>query len=592
MFNFGFSRKFLPRFVLISIIAVLFFQCGTFLENRKLNGLNEKYIGQYCSFFPVEATLMGVHSFDDRIDDYSLDSIRKIQSFFQENLNILAEIDTTKLSAGNRANYIALTYRIHEKKSIFQDWKLWQTEANFYSDVLENIVRGVNLHVLDSTTAYVVTMFSRIQDIPVFLNQARENLRDSTVKNIEFAIEQTQSVENYFSSNFIDKLDISTVEKDSLSLILATTLDSLQSFRAFLDKKRALPDNSRPTLSGDKYETYMQMVLNTPVTLDSLKNLLNEQLERYSSEMYKAGKTFFLNNTKSRNAPTGNALIDFMENEIETDALKKNEIIPFCTLTIEHLKRFIDEIWNLPLPLDYNVELVWSNDNIGDPMNLAHFESSGLFEKSPHLFCIMNPIENSQDWIRQLADLRKYNRASLTVSMMLEANLSHYQFWNTQRKQIPVVVQAFPDQVFLKGWPYFLAFKLIESGFGGYDAMLQFVLTKKFVKTLYILQQEIELFKGEISEKDFESHLVETGLFDLEEAHFARQKSMNYPTRAAKVFWGVYQFNKLEDSYRQNLGRDFTFNEFVNKMLRFGPASLAHLNQIAIEEFNSFKDKK
>ena len=585
-----FSRKIFSQFLICVLIILFFFRCGNVLENRKLNQLNDKFLDQFYQYFPVKATLIGFHKYDDNLDDYSLASIKKIQLFFQDNSAKLAKINSLKLSTANKINYHILKTKISENEFEFQTWKKWQTEATFYSDILQNLIRGINLDIIDSTSSNVVTMFGRIQKIPNLLNQGRENLQGINLKNLEFAIEQVQHVENYLSSGFIDKIDISPSQKDSLGQILGTTLDSLQSFRNSLGMKKQASADVSLALIGEKYKDYLNSMRGTQIELDSLKQKLQTEINIYSEVMYQSVISYLSSNNKIRRVSDNKTLIDLMNDNIEKEALKKDEIIPFCTLTIEHLKRFIDEIWNLSLPLNYNVKLIWSNDELSHPLKLAYFESQGFLGASPHLFCMMNSIDSNQDWIRQLANLRKYNKSSLIATMMLEANLSHYQYWSNNRQQIPVLAQSFPNKFFLQGWPYFLAFKLLESGYRGYDAKLHYVVFKNYIKMLQIALIEIQFYRGKITLKQFEQQLIKSLLFNREEAQVALEQSMVNPGQALMVFWGVHQLNDLEKVYRESLGRNFDFNKFVEETLYYGPVSLLYLKQLAVEKFLSKKE--
>ncbi len=581
------SMKIFSIFFIFIFNGLLTIGCGGFFENRKLNQIQTEFFEQYCEFFPAEATLIGVHKYDDKLGNYGPESIPKMDSFFQEFSGKLADIDSLKLSETNKLNYQILNSKLNEKKFEFQRWKRWQNQATFYGDILQNIVQGMEFHLIDSSYSHVLNMANRFQEMPNLLFQARENLKDLNLADLSFALDQLTHVEDYFTFRFIDKIAVSSSRKDSLEHNLAPVLDSLQSFRKFLESQKTETAIDSVPLEGEEYKDLLNIQFGGQFQLDSLVKILQNEIDIQSKTMYLSAISCLSDKKRIRRIPNEKKIIELMDEEVEKEALKKNEIMPFSVSAIEDLKRFIDEIWNVSLPLDYNVRLIWSNSEMSHPMTLAHFETSGFFDATPHLYCILKPVEGDQDWIRQLANLRKYNKPTMTATMMLEANLSHFKFWSDHREQIPMLAQAFPNQTFLRTWPYFLAFKLLESGYGGYDEKLQFVVLKKYIKTLHNALKEIQYYKGDITKSQFEQHLLKTGLFNREEAIFAFRNGLVHPGQALHVFWGMRQFNQLENIYRDHLKRNFNFNEFIEKTLLKGPVSIKIIKNLAIETFAS-----
>lgn len=581
------SMKIFYLFFIFIFTGLLAIGCGGFFENRKVNQIQAEFFEQYCGFFPTEATLIGVHKYDDKLGDYGPDSIQKMDSFFQELSGKLADIDSLKLSETNQLNYHILNSKLNAKKFEFQRWKRWQNQATFYGDILQNIVQGMELHLIDSSYSHVLNMANRFQEMPNLLLQARQNLKDLNVADLSFALDQSTHVEDYFTFRFIDKIAVSSSRKDSLEQNLAPALDSLQSFRKLLEFKKDETLSDSVPLEGDEYQDLLNIQYDGQFQLDSLVKILQNEIDVQSKIMHQTAISYLSDKKRIRRIPNETKIIELMDEEVEKEALKKNEIMPFSVSAIEDLKRFIDEIWNVSLPLDYNVRLIWSNSEMSHPMTLAHFETSGFFDATPHLYCMLKPVEGDQDWIRQLADLRKYNKSTMTATMMLEANLSHFKFWSDNRDKIPMLAQAFPNQTFLRAWPYFLAFKLLESGYGGYDEKLQFVVLKKYIKTLHYALKEIQYYQGDITKNQFEQHLLKTGLFNREEALFAFRNGLVHPGQALHVFWGMRQFNQLENIYRDHLKRNFNFNEFIEKTLLKGPVSIEIIKNLAVEAFAS-----
>ncbi|MFZ5518346.1 MAG: DUF885 family protein [Candidatus Zhuqueibacterota bacterium] len=571
---------------IVSLLAGL--QCHNVLEDRKFDQFIEDFLDRYCQFFPVEATLMGNHRYDNLLENYSPASLKEVHTFLNDNLTALEKVDTLTLTTLNRLNYRILTSKIHEKQFELQEMKRWRTDATFYSDVLEDLVRGISLHAKDSTQFHALLLSERIEKIPVLLSQARENLISPDPVTYDLAAQRIERVENSLPS-VIDNLPLSSIERDSLASVVARISNALLDFRLHLSSLSAVRGVSAPAYPGQQYENYLHSFLVAPVPLDSVIHSLQREIDRRSDEMVRAAQTFVTDTSEMKPACDEEALLQLLENAVQSDVLQTDVILPFCAFTIDQMKRFIDEIWNLPLPLNYHIDLEWSNDAFAFPLKLAYFEPQGFFDESLHFFCRVNPVKDNQDWIMQLAAQRKYNQSSITAAMLLEANVGHFAYWKENRHQIPILARAFPNPVFLAGWPYYLAFKLLESGFRGYDAKLQYVVLKNYLRVLHLALAETRFYSGAMTHQNVEKYLMSTRLFDAVEVQLAREQMLNHPAQSLFVFWGVRQFQELESQCRNQSGLDFSFNGFISKMIRYGPVSPAYVKRLANEEFQAKK---
>jgi len=567
---------------IVSMLAGL--QCHSVLEDRKFNLFVESFLDRYCQLFPVEATLMGNHRYDHLLESYSPESLQEIQSFLNDHRMMLEKIDTLTLTTQNRLNHHILSSKIREKEFELQTMKKWRIDATFYSDVLDDLVRVMRLHENDSTQFHAHILSQRLEKIPALLSQAIENLMTPDPATLAQAMQHIEQAENSLPI-VIDNLPFSWAERDSLAPYVARTLSSLQDFRLHFSSLSGEQGVSRPVYPGKNYESYVHLFLLAPTPLDSMMHLLQTEIDRYSNEMVRAAKSYATDTSLMKPPYDEEALLQGLEIAVQSDVLPKEEILPICAVTIDQMKRFIDEIWNVSLPLNYHIDLDWSRDEFAFPLKLAYVERQGFFDESPRFFCRVNPVKDTQDWIMQLAGLKKYNLSSITAAMLLEANVGHYAYWHENQRQIPMLARAFPDPVFQAGWPQYLAFKLLESGFRGYDARLKYVVFKNYVKTLHIALTEQHFYSGTMTSRDVEKYLMTVGLFDKDEARLAQEQMLNRPAHAFFVFWGVYQFREMESLCRSQAGHDFSFNGFISNMIHNGPVSPVYLKRLATEEF-------
>lgn len=582
-----FSNK--HRIKIFFIIAFLLVNCSKYAENKKFNQLSEKFLKQYCLFYPVQATQIGIQGNDDKLNDYAVKNINERIQTLNFFLQQAALIDTNKLSDINKINYAILSSQLKIEQFELKRWKRWQNDATLYTLTIYNALIGLTLHNKDTTVDRAQDLFTRLKLIPDFLNQDKNNLQLVNSINLITAIDHVEKLKRIIAFRLSDKFLVNQSILDTLVRQCEITVDSLESFKKFLESKmKSAPDRSL-AMTPELYETYINLILHDEVQLQELIEWINSDCQIFYDDILNTSIEILSERNKSNEHVKHDNLIEKIDTEIEKQILNKNEIIPYCYDTIDEIKRFIDEIWNLSLPINYSIQIEWAEADIINPLKLAYLEKPGLLEKGTQFYCLLNPISNDGDWIQQLSILRNYNKPALKVTMMLETIASHYQIWLERIDKIPAFAKIFPDQIFLNSWSYYLAFSMLDAGFGGYDSELRYMLLKEYVRVLQVAKVEIQYYLQQLSLQQLERLLMESKLFTRNEIDKVRKEIVRSPGQFLTIYWGVRKLKGLEKNCRKMLGPKFNLNTFFQRTLRQGPIPIELVEQQVITQFQTDK---
>lgn len=575
------------KLLYVFILFISLVNCANIIENKKFDQVSKDFLNHYFQFYPVEATLMGNHDYDHRLNNLGEENVEKLLRFLKSTAKKIAAIDTSKLSNKNKINYQILSFQLKLHLFDLEQRRRWQNDANYYTELIYDAIDGLKFHTRDTTENLTRNLISRLDQVPNLLVQAKKNLMPNDIMNINTAIEHIDNQKRIIAFQLPDNFKVTSFLIDTLNKKTETVVDSLDSFRKFLESKIKAPVDRALAMSSETYQDYVNLICDEKITLGDLVNLLEVDYQKYYDALGNAINRIS-SEPKHSKQPTSNAnSIERINDEVEKQSLNKDEIISYCQENVNNIKRYIDEIWNISLPIDYNVQIDWINDDRAIGPNLAYFEKPGLLEPTPQFYCFLKPISNDRDWIQQLSQLRYYNKPAVKVAMLIQANPIHYQVWIKKLEKLPILARAFPDQNFLNAWQYYFVFAMLEAGFEGYDPELQYVFLKNYLKTLLLAKAEIQFYLQKLTHQQLEQFLLDSNMFKKNEVAEAYKQINCSPGYALSICWGVKQFKELEQACRAEVGPHFSQKEYFHLLLNQGPIAIKVLKLELMNHFFS-----
>ena len=572
------------KFSLVLILLVCLINCSNFFDNRKFNRVTRDFLEVYFQSFPVQATLMGNHDYDDQLNQFNQDDIENIIRFFKLTTEKIAAIDINKLSNQNKANFQILASQLEIHLFELERRKRWQNDAAFYLQKIYDAVHGLEIYHSDTTEQRTRNLIARLDQVPKLLIEAKKNLSPSEITNLTLAIDRIDNLSRIIAFQLSSQFVVTTSLVDTLNQKSEMVVDSLENFKLFLESRLNTSTNQSLPMTPEMYQVYVNLFFDKKIKLDEIINLIDADYQKYYDEVLDLSNTI-LNKSKKRNAfARGNYSIDAVYDEIQNQSLNKDEIIPFCFEKIKDIKRFIDEIMNLSIPLEFDIQLAWSEDNYLPIFKLAEFDRPGLLDPETRFHCYLKPILNERDWYQQLSQLRDYNKPSLEAIMVIEAIPIHYHGWLKKLNDVPVLAKAFPDQTFVNGWHYYFAFSLLNIGYKGYDPELKYMLLRDYLRNLLLAKVEIQYYLQQFSRQQQERVLLKSKLFKKNEMSSVFNQINIAPGKALSVFRGLKQQEQLEHTCRIQTGPHFSFKEFLKHLLAPGPIPFELIKQNVVKK--------
>ena len=164
--------------IFISSIAIFFTTCKKDRTHKEFVQLTQSYLDYHIKLNPIKASLLGIHQFDGRLDDWSAESITaKIKNLkaFQKDL---LKLDLTSLSRADKIDYSILKSHLSSEIWNLEHYRIWERSPAFYHsqirDAITTITRQTKL-----TEKECQNLISRLKKVPQLLAQEKANLQNS-----------------------------------------------------------------------------------------------------------------------------------------------------------------------------------------------------------------------------------------------------------------------------------------------------------------------------------------------------------------------------------------------------------------------------
>ena len=536
-----------------------------------MSKLTTEFVNWYGKSFPVESTYMKVFNNDHLIDDLSAKNIKKTVTELQAFSKRLTNIDTSKLNLQNKADYFLLTEQVKLKLFDYNVRKIWQQDAYFYVYILNNAIEGLMLQVDDSTSQVSQNLLRRLKRIPLYLSQAKQNLISIDKGNLECTLDKLDDLQKLIAFQLPTIFSKDSVSLDSLNYLVDIVSDSLLSFRKFITGNQIELKTEISNLETDDYLKLLKILIDKDVKIKELTEAIKTDYQQIYNELVQIARGYFRQNDVPVENISPGRLIRLMDEEIEKEIPLKDQILDFSQGTLEYMKLFIEDVTNWELPVDFELKFDWKVTGYKFPEKLLFLEPVSLLCNQVKFRCRLTPVTGDHDLFEQLALLRGYNKPGFKKMLLVEAFPVHYHYWFKHLKELSPAVRAFPDQSFLKGWPYYFALVMVKSGYGGYDPKIKFVLLKKIAQIYFYAYTEIEYYANRLERSQLTKMFTDNPLFPKSIMKHIDYKLSCFPAQDLIVYWGIKNFQQLEKEYQQKKGTSFAFRNFLRLILKLGP---------------------
>ena len=558
------------KVIAASPIAILAIACANRSANAPASGdaafksLASEVLQDFYHRHPSAATLLGVHTYDDRLEDFSaaaIDAEATADSAFRARL---VAVDTSALSLEQQLDRQQLIHAMDAAILNDRVIKPWAQNADSYSSGITNAAYVVMERNYAPAAQRLAALVSREKAMVGALAEARKNLVNPPKIFTEIASEQIDGNIKFFQNDvpaaFKDVTD--TAALGAFKQSNAAVMKALADYKRFLQHDLLPKSNGTYALGADTYAKALAANEMVTVPLDRLLQIAESDRAKNEAAFQVAAKQI----DPSRPA-------DSVLASLQSDHPQADKLLGTTQNMLDSLRQFLVDHHVVTIPPGEPAH-VKETPPFMRSTTTASMDTPGPFETAK-LQGYYNMTLPDPRWPKKEQDsyMDGWYYAAISNVSVHEVYPGHYiQF--LYAKSFPTDVRkVFSANTNAEGWAHYDEQMMLDEGFHANDpkyrlAQLQDALLRdvRFIAGIKMHTQGLSV--------DDATKLFET------EGHQPHPVAVEEAKRGTgDPLYGYYTMGKLmilklRDDYKAKEGSAYTLQGFHDAFLKLGPLPL------------------
>jgi uncharacterized protein (DUF885 family) len=520
--------------------------------------------------FPVFSSDSGLHTWDNRLTDFSPGKINERNQHVRKLLDQVRAMPGAKWPKEDRI-----------------DWLLFRSQlenSDFGSRILQSENRDPQVYVGECSTGIfsllkkeydtpqkrAAAATERLKAMPAMLAQGEKNLQKPVKLFAKLAIESARSIDPLFNESLMTLArDLSPAERDALVIARDAALVAIHGFADRLEKRVPTMVDFAP-MGTANYNYYLKHVLLLPLDAEQVAMLGRAELARYRAleSLLPDPSLADPNPARSKNIPPDQAsfLAAYESREQEMISfIKEHKLVTIP----DYLGRF--EIRQLPE--------AFKPTSPGGFMN-----PPGVYDKDPAGFFFIptyNP-ESKNFYIRAaIEDPRPILGHEGIPGHFMQLSIANH-LTNEIRRQ-------HGDGVFVEGWALYGEEMLMRTGLYPENSAAQGQILRLSRYRSARIGVDVNLHTGKWTFEQAVQYFMEAGGLDREAAEGEAAGAASSPTQKISYIVGKWQIMNLLGRYRDKAGANFQLGQFHDDLIRNGSLPLSIVEWILLDDATSIE---
>ena len=519
-------------------------------------------LGYLHETHPTYATLDGVHTHDDLLEDFSRPAVEAEAHALSGYLRRLGDINPDGLTGIERLEHGMLASHIRSRMFELEEVRTWERNPQQYADIIATSLASQALFTHASAPERARRVLSKLRQTPRLIQAARDNVKDPPGIFVKVGIETMRGVLTFIEQD-LPRAFSNVDDLHLLGDLADAQTEALQAVGAYvesLEKEIAPRARASFRLGREKFEQKVKLDEGLSVPVDRLLAIATREL--------KATQDAFKRVAGRMNG--GDPLETWARMKAGHPA--PGELVANGRDQLNELKTYLERQALITLPPGEPITVAPTPEFYR--WSFASMWTPGPFESKPsRAYYYLTDVDRSWPEDRQQEHLRDYNYPtlwSISIHEVYPGHFLHYQHLRRVESKARKSIMFAPAS-FVEGWAHYCEQMMIEAGFGREDhgvelgqlaealiRLVRFIVGIRLHAEDLSVEQGVRLFREEAYMEEASARReAERGTFD--------------PTYLVYSV-GKLMLLKLRQDYKQQQGKAFSLRTFHDTLLGNGTA--------------------
>lgn len=543
----------------------------------------KNYLEESFQMRPMDASRLGDHRFDDRLDDISQAARAKWLAHAKTTLTALPQkVAYEKLSRAAQIDFEILQQELVRNIWLMEHTDAFANDPRVYGDYANDCIYQLLVQSTLPKETNVKNCIARMAQIPKLLLAARESLKNPPRSILETAIRQNRGSIAFFESGVFELVG-KTAQQAELKAATVPVVTALKQHQEFLESR--LPTaNGEWRLGKEKFARKLELVLDAGLTADQVLADAEAEFARVRSDMYVVARQLWHRYYPKTPLPPDDAegrrqTVSLVVAAVSHEHGKPEELVADTQATVSRITSFIREHDILRLPEPDRCQII-EMPEFRRGNSLAYLDPALPLDPQGASYYAISPPPADWDANRRRSFLEEYNRHMLQVLTIHEAYPGHYVQLEYSNRCPSLIRKILQSGVFIEGWAVYTEQMMLDQGYGNGDLALRLNQLKFYLRAVTNSILDHKLHSGLMTDEESLSLMID-GAFQSEgEARLKLIRAKQSSVQLSTYFVGRMGHYRLRQAVQRELGKDFQLGRFHEAVLDHGSVPMKYLPEL------------
>jgi uncharacterized protein (DUF885 family) len=534
----------------------------------------EDYFDAYFKWKPSEATGMGLHQYDEMLEDRSAAAVTERVKTIRDLQKRLA--DLKGLTGNDAMDAEILADQMRAELLDIETIGNWHKNPMNYVGTPGSAIDNLMKRAFAPADQRLRLVVARLKATPALLDAMRANVKNPPKAFTDLSIIMAEGSVGFFRDQVRKWAKDAVGGNDELWRAFESANQKV--VKAFEDAAAWLKEDLLPRSKGsyaigaENYRRQLQFEEMVDMPLDQLLAMGEANLRRDQEAFIALAKKI----DPSKNP--GDLLLDLAK-----DHPTEEQLLPSVRDTLEKTRQFLIDRHIVTVPSEVR-PTVAETPPYARNGSFASMDTPGPYEtKATEAFYYVTPTE--KDWSPRHKEehLRIFNRPTTEIITIHEAFPGHYiQFLNA--KHFPTKTRKLVwCGTNVEGWAHYCEQMVVDEGFGDGDPKVRLAQLSEALWRDCRYVVGIKLHTQGMTVEEGTAYFMKEG-FQEKSTSFAEARRGTYNPTYLYYTLGKLQIQKLRDDYRQLQGKNYSLEKFHNEFVRQGGIPIKLVRRILLGE--------
>ena len=538
--------------------------------------LSERFIASALRLSPVEATALGVHSYDSQLPNMTAEGRGTRVAEWSAILFELTRINPALLSRQNQVDYAILKNELQYRVFANDELQEWAWNPQVYGDVAGGALYSLAARDFAPWNVRLKAATARMEAIPALLKLSRSELIPARVPLV-FA--QTVSRQNPGIMQIAEDVllpqagALTGADRVRFDAALAGLKTAVAEHQTWLDSVLIPAAKGDFRLGAKLYDQKMKFALMSNLTRPALKARAMKAKAEIRQEMFTiaCGVVFQSDLRSCYTNPDPAFQQDVIEDALALSYAKRpprNQLEQRARETTAQATDFVRQKGFIRMP-DGPVRII-TMPKFQQGFAVAYNDPPGPFEKGQQNFYAVSPIPDDWTDAQATSFLTEYNDYMIHDLSIHEAMPGHYlQLDHANRTDNPLRAMLWSGP-FVEGWAVYAEGVMKDEGYLDGDPLFRLTVLKMRLRSVTNTLLDIGIHTEGMTQ-DQAMDLMQKGAFQAEREASGKWVRANLSSvQLLSYFTGYEEHRLLRAEAEKRWGKQFSLRRYHDTVLSFG----------------------